>query len=60
LLTVVAQEVVVGADLSPSTVTCDATSYVASKNSEVFHRPDCKSAAKISGENLQRFFNPDY
>jgi len=26
--------------------------YVASKNSGVFHRPDCKSAAKISAKNL--------
>lgn len=29
--------------------------YVASKNSQVFHRPDCKSAAKISEKNLMRF-----
>jgi phosphatidylserine/phosphatidylglycerophosphate/cardiolipin synthase-like enzyme len=26
--------------------------YVASRNSGVFHRPDCKSAAKISAKNL--------
>ena len=29
--------------------------YVASKNSKVFHRPDCKAAAKISEGNLVRF-----
>jgi len=26
--------------------------YVASKNSQVFHRPDCRSAKRISAENL--------
>jgi phosphatidylserine/phosphatidylglycerophosphate/cardiolipin synthase-like enzyme len=29
--------------------------YVASKNSAVFHKPDCKSAAKISEKNLVRY-----
>ncbi len=29
--------------------------YVASKNSKVFHRPDCKAAEKISQNNLVRF-----
>jgi len=29
--------------------------YVASKNSQVFHRPDCKSAAKISEKNLVHY-----
>ncbi len=30
--------------------------FVASKNSDVFHRANCKSAAKISAENLVRYF----
>ena len=29
--------------------------YVASKNSGVFHRADCKSAAKISAKNITRY-----
>ena len=29
--------------------------YVTSRNSEVFHRADCKSAAKISAKNLVRY-----
>ena len=29
--------------------------YVASRNSEVFHKADCKSAAKISEKNLVRY-----
>ena len=29
--------------------------YVASKNSAVFHKANCKSAAKISAENLVRY-----
>jgi phosphatidylserine/phosphatidylglycerophosphate/cardiolipin synthase-like enzyme len=29
--------------------------FVASRNSQVFHRPDCKSAAKISAKNLIRY-----
>jgi methylphosphotriester-DNA--protein-cysteine methyltransferase len=32
-----------------------SSSYVASKNSPVFHRPDCNSAAKISAKNLIRY-----
>lgn len=34
-------------------------SFVASKNSEVFHRPDCRSAAKITAKNLNNFGNRD-
>jgi S1-C subfamily serine protease len=33
--------------------------YVASKNSKVFHRPDCKAAEKISENNLLRFATRD-
>ena len=33
--------------------------YVASKNSEVFHRADCKSAAKISPKNLIHYATRD-
>ena len=33
--------------------------YVASKNSQVFHRADCKSAAKISEKNLVRYNSRD-
>lgn len=29
--------------------------FVASVNSAVFHRPGCKSAAKIAGKNLVRY-----
>lgn len=29
--------------------------YVASKNSNVFHRPDCANAGRIKPENMQRF-----
>ena len=29
--------------------------FLASKNSGVFHKPDCKSAAKISEKNLIRY-----
>lgn len=36
-----------------------AGGYVASKNSQVFHRSDCKSAAKISEKNLMRFGTRD-
>jgi methylphosphotriester-DNA--protein-cysteine methyltransferase len=32
-----------------------SSGFVASKNSEVFHKPDCKSAAKISEKNLVRY-----
>ncbi len=31
------------------------TGYVASRNSAVFHRPDCKGAAKISEKNLVHY-----
>ena len=33
--------------------------YVASKNSQVFHKADCKSAAKISEKNLVRYNTRD-
>jgi phosphatidylserine/phosphatidylglycerophosphate/cardiolipin synthase-like enzyme len=33
--------------------------YVASKNSAVFHKPDCKSAAKISQKNLIHYTTRD-
>ena len=33
--------------------------YVASKRSQVFHRADCKSAAKISEKNLVRYNTRD-
>ncbi len=33
--------------------------YIASKNSEIFHKPDCKSAAKISSKNLVHFDTRD-
>ena len=36
-----------------------AEGYVASKRSQVFHRPDCKSAAKISEQNLVRYNTRD-
>jgi phosphatidylserine/phosphatidylglycerophosphate/cardiolipin synthase-like enzyme len=36
-----------------------AGGYVTSRNSEVFHRADCKSAAKISAKNLVRYANRD-
>jgi methylphosphotriester-DNA--protein-cysteine methyltransferase len=40
----------------PQSATAAATEgYVASKNSAVFHKPDCKSAAKISEKNLVHY-----
>jgi hypothetical protein len=36
-----------------------AEGYVASRNSAVFHRPDCKSVAKISEKNLVRYATRD-
>lgn len=33
--------------------------YVASKNSQVFHRPDCSSARRINPENLIGYNTPD-
>lgn len=33
--------------------------FVASKKSEVFHRPDCKSAAKIAEKNLVHYASRD-
>jgi methylphosphotriester-DNA--protein-cysteine methyltransferase len=32
-----------------------SAAFLASKNSAVFHRPGCKSAAKIASENLIRY-----
>ncbi len=43
---------------SPPTVPI-AEGYVASKNSGVFHKADCKSAAKISAKNLVRYASRD-
>lgn len=34
-------------------------SFVASRNSQVFHRPDCKSAARITEKNLVRYATRD-
>ncbi|MHB1035021.1 MAG: phospholipase D family nuclease [Pirellulales bacterium] len=39
----------------PMAVIPTSAGYVASKNSAVFHKPDCKSAAKISAKNLVRY-----
>jgi phosphatidylserine/phosphatidylglycerophosphate/cardiolipin synthase-like enzyme len=36
-----------------------AGGFVASKNSQVFHKADCKSAAKISEKNLIRYATRD-
>ncbi len=36
-----------------------AGGFVASARSQVFHRPDCKSAAKISAKNLVRYASRD-
>lgn len=47
------------ADPSPAPATSDPASYVASKNSEVFHRADCKSAAKIAARNLVDYTTRD-
>ena len=45
---------------SPATTPVPATDgYVASRNSAVFHRPDCKSAAKISPKNLVHYATRD-
>ena len=40
---------------SPATFQTKEWKYVASKNSKVFHRPDCKWAKKISSKNLIGF-----
>ncbi len=39
---------------SPPAVAPTAEGYVSSTNSAVFHKPDCKSAAKISDEAISR------
>jgi len=36
----------------PATIQTEGWKYVASKKSEVFHRPDCKWARKISPKTL--------
>jgi hypothetical protein len=41
----------------PAPVAADG--YLASKNSEVFHRPDCKSAAKIAERNVVKYNTRD-
>ena len=40
------------ATAEPETNADVSAGYVASRNSQVFHRSDCKSAAKISEKNL--------
>lgn len=40
-------------------VAAKSKGYVASKNSETFHRTDCRSAAKISAENAVRYASRD-
>ncbi len=45
---------------SSATVSATATEgYVASRNAQVFHRADCKSAATISEKNLVRYNTRD-
>ena len=39
----------------PATIQTKEWKYVASKNSRVFHRPDCKWAKRISSKNLIEF-----
>jgi phosphatidylserine/phosphatidylglycerophosphate/cardiolipin synthase-like enzyme len=43
------------ADSVPGAGNAVTTGYVASKNSAVFHKPDCKGASKISEKNLVRY-----
>jgi phosphatidylserine/phosphatidylglycerophosphate/cardiolipin synthase-like enzyme len=52
-------ENVAPADSAPATGDVVADGYVASKNSAVFHKADCKSAAKISAKNLVRYNTRD-
>jgi phosphatidylserine/phosphatidylglycerophosphate/cardiolipin synthase-like enzyme len=47
------------ADPIMPTATPVSNGYVASKNSEVFHRADCKSAVKISAKNVVRYATRD-
>ena len=47
------------ADAAPAIGNTFGTSYVASRNSEVFHKPGCKGAAKISEKNLVRYSTRD-
>ncbi|HIJ70953.1 MAG TPA: hypothetical protein HPP87_06275 [Planctomycetes bacterium] len=44
-----------GADEGINTDVASEAFYVASKNSKVFHRPGCRYAKIVSGENLVRF-----
>jgi len=43
----------------PPTVAPSTTGYVASKNSAVFHRADCKAVSTISAKNLVRYNTRD-
>ncbi len=43
----------------PKTGAAVAGGFVASSRSQVFHRPDCKSAAKISAKNLVHYATRD-
>lgn len=47
------------AEFAPSAVSAGAKGYVASRNSAVFHRANCRSAAKISAENAVRYASRD-
>ncbi len=44
---------------SPPAALSASGGYVSSRNSEVFHRADCKLAAKISAKNLVRYATRD-
>ncbi len=46
-------------DPAAPTATPMSDGYVASRNSAVFHRADCKSAAKISAKNVVRYASRD-
>jgi hypothetical protein len=47
------------ADPSPPAAAETSDGYVASRNSAVFHKADCQSAAKISAKNLIRYATRD-
>jgi phosphatidylserine/phosphatidylglycerophosphate/cardiolipin synthase-like enzyme len=42
-------------EANPPTRSGDSGRFVSSQNSELFHRPDCRAAAKISPKNLVRY-----
>jgi phosphatidylserine/phosphatidylglycerophosphate/cardiolipin synthase-like enzyme len=46
-------------DSAPKHADAATNGYVASVNSQVFHKPDCKSAAKISQKNLVHYSSRD-